>query len=220
MKDHPLAFGEIVNNVEVYVNPRVEQAQTTIFDDSEVLAVPAGLTAERWCIFTTPDGDPCTDIQTASFTQSGSNIHIESQTDYSWASLVVFHNTGANSENVTGITIDGKPVSVVGRKIITASDTDSIRAYGKLSLTNPIDNKFIQDEALATAIAESLLASYKTTRRDVTINAFGYIDLELGDRIEVVTYLNEQLKNFALTSQDITIDHGVLRATYKGRRIE
>jgi hypothetical protein len=216
-KDNPLAFDELINSVQVYVNPRVVQAETEIFSDDEALTVPAGDEATMWCIFNTDD--PCEDIQTATFTQSGADITLSDQTNYTWASLLTFSNAGETDQDVTGVTIDGKPVSVVGRKLITVEDEDSIRAYGKISLTQPLDNPFIQDATLARSIAESLLASYKTPRRDVEMDTWGYIDLEMGDRIEVVTYQNTELKQFALTSQELTYIRGVFRGRYRARRI-
>jgi len=216
-KDNPLAFSEIVNSVQVYANPRVTQAETEIFSDDEHLTVPAGDTAEMWCIFNTDD--PCVDIQTATFTQSGSDIVLYDQTNYTWATSLTFKNNGGTDQDVTSVAVDGKPVSIVGRKLVTVKDEDSIRAYGKISLSQPLDNPFIQDATLAKSIADSLLASYKAPRRDVEMDTFGYIDLELGDRIEVVTYQNTELKPFALTAQELTYDHGVFRARYKARRI-
>lgn len=283
-KDNPLAFGEVVNFVEVYANPRViADSLENIYVDTEVISIAPGATETRMCVFNTDD--PCTEIQSATFTQSalitltdditvnlneetnieidagdtkwlhrndmirvsltdavskgeglvpdflfdeqqpeespppGAGVHINSQTDYNWGSEIEFHNAGAVTYEITSITIQGKPVSVKGRKLITAQDDDSIRAYGKMSLQSPVDNEFIQSEELAQDIADSLLAAYKTTRRDVTIDAFGYIDLEMGDKIQVVSYQNTELKDYAITSQELNYDHGVFRATYKARRI-
>lgn len=216
-KDHPLAFSEIINSVQVYANPRVVQAETQIYSDDEYLTVPAGDDATMWCIFNT--NDPCQDVQTATFTQSGSDITLTGQTNYTWATLLTFSNSGGTDQDVTSVAIDGKPVSVVGRKLITVEDEDSIRAYGKISLSQPIDNPFIQDATLAKSIAETLLAAYKDPRRDVEMDTFGYIDLDLGDRVDVVTYQDSEAKPFALTSQEFTYNRGVFRVRYGARRI-
>jgi len=152
-------------------------------------------------------------------TPPGAGVHINSQTNYNWGSEIEFHNTGNVPFEITSITIRGKPVRVKGRKLVTAQDSGSIRAYGKLSLSGPIDNEFIQSEELAQEIADDILAANKATRKDVTIEAFGYTDLELGDRIQAVSFQNTELKNYALTSQEFEYDRGVFRVKYKGRRI-
>ena len=152
-------------------------------------------------------------------TPPGAGVHINSQTNYNWGSEIEFHNTGNVPFEITSITIRGKPVRVKGRKLVTAQDSGSIRAYGKLSLSRPIDNEFIQSEELAQEIADDILAANKATRKDVTIEAFGYTDLELGDRIQAVSFQNTELKNYALTSQEFEYDRGVFRVKYKGRRI-
>ena len=152
-------------------------------------------------------------------TPPGAGVHINSQANYNWGSEIEFHNTGNVPFEITSITIRGKPVRVKGRKLVTAQDSGSIRAYGKLSLSRPIDNEFIQSEELAQEIADDILAANKATRKDVTIEAFGYTDLELGDRIQAVSFQNTELKNYALTSQEFEYDRGVFRVKYKGRRI-
>lgn len=216
-KDQPLAFTEIVNYVEVIAQPRTLGSLVEIFNDSEDFEIAAGAKVKRFCIYNV--SDPCMDIATPEFTQSGADIHIESWTDYTWATEIEFHNSGASAQSVTGITIDGKILAVTGEKRAVAYDEDSIRINGKQALPSPITNAFIQTHARAQAIADSLLSSYKNPRRDVVVTSRGYVDLELGDRINVVTFGDLYPVPYTVTTQTITWD-GRLRATIKARLIE
>jgi Domain of unknown function (DUF2341) len=215
-KDTPLAFSEIVNYVEVRATPRTPSAEQEIFSDAETLAVPAGEMITVFCIFNTDD--PCDDVQTADFTQSGADIHIETQTDYTWATELVFHNSGGTSQNVTGITIDGKILEKAGEKIAVAQDADSIRLNGKQALTTPIENSFIQTKARAQTIADGILAAYKDPRKDVVVQARGYTMSRLGERMTVQSQDGTTSTDYTITRQSILFDGG-LRVEMTGQKI-
>lgn len=217
-KDNPLAFSEIVNYVEVVAKPRALDVEQQIFKDDEDFEIAAGATVERFCIFTKSPADDV-DQSTVSFTQSGSDIVIDNSSEYyTWAANLVFKNNGATAQSVTQIIIEGKPLIIPGEIRAVAQDADSIRVNGKQSLSSPVENNFIQTKARAQAIADSLLASYKNPRRDVTITTTGWVDLLLGDKIKVVTYKDLYPVDYLLTSQELDYDGG-MTSTMKGRLV-
>lgn len=216
-KSNPIAWNEIVNYVEVRAKPRIlASSATEIYNDTEALAVPAGGSATRLCIFNTDD--PCTEVATPSFTQSSTHITISSHTDYTWATLITFANSGGGEESVTSITIDGKILSTAGNKVATAEDTTSIAENGRQALTEPVENNYIQSKARAQTIADALLASYKDPRRDVELDCRGYVDITLGDRISVATYDDDHTTDYTVIRQELRWDGG-LRAEITGRKI-
>ncbi len=216
-KNNPINWNEICNYVEVAAKPRVLAASATeVYNDAEALTVPAGSTATRVCIFNT--SDPVSDVETADFTQSGADITLTGQTNYTWATSLTFTNAGGSDQTVDTITIDGKILATSGNKVATAYDQDSIDANGKQALGSPIENNFIQTKAYAQDIADAILASYKDPRRDVELDCRGYTTLYLGDRISVPTYDDAHLQDYTVIRQEIRWD-GTMRVQITGRKI-
>jgi len=216
-KNNPINWNEICNYVEVVAKPRVlASSATEVYNDAEALTVPAGSTATRFCQFNT--SDPVDEVATAEFTQSGADITLTGQTNYTWASSLTFTNAGGSDQTVDTITIDGKILATSGNKVATAYDQDSIDANGKQALGSPIENYFIQTKAYAQDIADAILASYKDPRRDVELDCRGYTTLYLGDRISVPTYDDAHLQDYTVIRQEIRWD-GTMRVLITGRKI-
>ena len=216
-KNNPINWNEICNYVEVVAKPRVlASSATEVYNDAEALTVPAGSTATRFCQFNT--SDPVDEVATAKFTQSGADITLTGQTNYTWASSLTFTNAGGSDQTVDTITIDGKILATSGNKVATAYDQDSIDANGKQALGSPIENYFIQTKAYAQDIADAILASYKDPRRDVELDCRGYTTLYLGDRISVPTYDDAHLQDYTVIRQEIRWD-GTMRVLITGRKI-
>ncbi len=211
--DHPLAWSEIANYVEVIGTPLKASSQVEIYADTETFAVAAGAQVTKFYIYT---HSPCTDVQQPTFTQSGADIHIETYSVYAWAVSVTFHNSGATSQNVTSVTVEGKKLESTGSIKRTAQDATSISANGKISFS--LENEFIQSSTRAQTIADALLASYKDPRKDLTLDYWGCIGLLLGDRITAPDFRTAVSDDFVLVRQELTWDGG-LRGTMTARRV-
>lgn len=211
-KDHPLKWSEMVNQIEVTANPLTASAEETIYADADTVAVPAGSDVTKFYIFT---HSPCIDVQEPDITQSGADISVYAYTAYSWGISVTFRNTGGTSQNVTSVTIDGKKLESTGKIRVTETDDDSIAANGLVGIS--IDNDFIQSRARAEDIAETLLASYKDPRRDITLKCRGDIALKLGDLVIAPDYLDEVTDEYIVVRQEFEWT-GRLEATVTARR--
>ena len=218
-KDHPLAWTQIANYVEVHATPLIPTAAVEIYNDTTAFSVPAHTTphqtVKKFCIFSqTPAFDVVTPI---TFTTDGGTISVDNISIYSWAAEITFLNTGVSAANVTSITIMGKNLVPAGISASIASDEVSIRTCGKCD--GPvIESELIQTETQAQAIADALLASYKDPRRDLTLSARGSIMLRLGSRVTAPDYLDAELTDYTILRQDITWDGG-LRVDVTARKI-
>ena len=142
-------------------------------------------------------------------TQSGSDIVLDSQTVYSWACRCVFKNTGVTEQTINSIVIQGKLLEKTGEKVAIAQDAASIRLNGKQALSEPIENEFIQTKARAQAIADGILAAYKDPRRDVVVQARGYIMSKLAERMTVKSLDGSTENDYTITRQHIEYDGGL-----------
>lgn len=217
-KDSPLNFSEMCNYVEITPRPRTKAASLTpVYIDTESFTVAAGTTVTKTCIFS--GSDPVSDVGTVAapptttgshFTTSGSGtIHIDTQTNYSWASEIVFHNDTGSDADVTKIVIEGKPLTLEGGAAAVAEDESSVRLNGKMALQSPIENDLIQTTEYAQTLAEGILAVYKDPRRDVTVQARGYIMSQLGERMTVGTIDGQYSKDYTIVRQRIEYDGGL-----------
>ena len=217
-KDSPLNFSEMCNYVEITPRPRTKAASLTpVYTDTESFTVAAGTTVTKTCIFS--GSDPVSDVGTVAapptttgsyFTTSGSGtIHIDTQTNYSWASEIVFHNDTGSDADVTKIVIEGKPLTLEGGAAAVAEDESSVRLNGKMALQSPIENDLIQTTEYAQTLAEGILAVYKDPRRDVTVQARGYIMSQLGERMTVGTIDGQYSKDYTIVRQRIEYDGGL-----------
>lgn len=187
-----------------------------VYKDTEQFTLTPGETTTRQCIFST--SDPVHSVETvldtgrdSYFTQTGTGIHVagHTQTNYTWMAEVTFHNAGTASSTVTGVYIRGKPLRVKGGTAAFAEDESSIRLNGKMALQSPIENNLIQTTEYAQEIANDILAVYKDPRRDVTVQARGYIMSNLGERMRVYTISGNSAKDYLISRQRIEYDGGL-----------
>jgi hypothetical protein len=79
----------------------------------------------------------------------------------------------------------------------------------------------IQSETMAQLIADTVLATYKTPRKDVVIQWRGNMALEIGDLIEVPEYQKNGIDirgTFYIYKNSLDYD-GTLKATTSGRKV-
>jgi hypothetical protein len=214
--DNPLAWSEIVNYIEVKSNPyRPVASAQTIYEDDDTVTVPAGDTVTLFCMYSE---NPCVEVATPDFMQSGADIEIQSVTKYSWAAEIIFENTGETDQDVLSVTIEGKPLTRTGGKLAVAQDETSIRSNGKITLSQAIDNPFVQTYAAAKVIADALLAIYKDPRRDTVLDCRGNIALILGDRVTAPAYRDVAVNDYIIVRQELEWDGG-LRASVTAQKI-
>ena len=213
--DHPLKWSEMVNRVEAQARPRVPGAEEEILIDSESFTVPAGDTVTKTHFFVL---SPCIDIQAPAIT-ADPDISVDSYTAYAWGISITYKNDGVIDGDVTEVTVDGKILDVVGRRVAVAEDAASIARNGLQTLPEPISSEFWQDEDRAQTVADALLASYKNPRKDIVMTGRGNIAQLLGDRVTCPDSRTAgSTAEFGIVGQDIDYDGG-LRVRVAAQRL-
>jgi hypothetical protein len=212
-KDHPLAWSEMANSVEVTATPLTASGQLPVYTDIDTFEIDPDEQVEKFYIFT---HSPCIDIVQPTFTQTGSDIHVENYVVYAWAVKVIFHNSGVTAQSVTGVTVEGKKLENAGKIKVVEEDAASISANGKIAVV--IENDFIQSNARAEEIATALLASYSDPRRDISLKTRGNIGLRLGQRVKAPDFENTIFDDFVLVRQELEWT-GRLEAQVTARRV-
>lgn len=213
-KDHPLDWGKLINYVEVRATPRVPGPEEVVYQDTETFTIPAGEKITRTHIF---NFTPVVDAQEPVIT-AGPEIQVKEYTAYAWGMEAVYQNVGLTDQEVESIEIRGKKLEPAGGKIAIAQDVTSIRDNGKQALSEPVTSEFIQTQARAQQIADTLLAAYKDPRRDITLDARGNIALRLGDRVTAPDYRDQVKGDYYILRQELTFDGG-LRARVEAQKI-
>lgn len=117
-------------------------------------------------------------------------------------------------------------------KTWTEKDDDSIKEYGEMDYEYKTSD-LIQDPFHAVAIALTLLQSFKVPKRDIEVQTFGDITLNLADQISVPEYQKhrpnlygktnlpavDKRGVFAITKLSSQYD-GALRIALKGRKLK
>ena len=214
-KDHPMAWTEIVNYVEVHATPYKPAARQVIYSNDSEIDVPYYGTVTKFYIY---DMNPCIDIETPTYTGDVSNLDVISWTPYSWGAEIVLRAKTDAPCTLTGCTIYGKPLEKTGGIVVIKKDNQSITTNGLQTLTEPYESPFIQTEEQATTIAQTLLASCKDPRRDIKLAARGDIALYLGDRVSAPEYKNVNYTGYIVIRQEFTWNGG-LQCDITGRRV-
>lgn len=210
--DHPLAWSQITNVVEVKSSPLAPGPTEEIYRSLEVITVPAGGEYSETIRF---NEVPCLEVQAPSIT-AGPNVYVKSYTIYAWGMDVTYQNTGLTDETITEVIIQGKKLKPTGSRVAIARDERSIRDNGIQKKT--IENPFIQSFQRAQEIADSILATYKDPRHDVTLETRGNIALQLGDRVTAPDDNEETKTDYFIVRQDINWD-GSLMSRVQAQKI-
>lgn len=204
--DHPLAWSQMVNYVEAQAAPRVASPEVDIVTDLETFTVPAlsSVTKMHFYILS-----PCVDVQPPVIT-ADPDITVSGSTAYAWGISITYANAGVGDETVTLVTVAGKPLEVVGSRVVVAQDAASIAQNGKQTLPETITSEFWQDETRAQAVADAILQTYRNPRRDIVMRARGNIAQLLGDRVKCPDSLMAgTTMHFGIVGQDIGYDGGL-----------
>lgn len=105
-------------------------------------------------------------------------------------------------------------------KTYTKSDQNSIRQYGQIEYEYEAGD-LVQTEEQAEDIAYSLLSSFVTPKRDITVNGFGDVTLQLGEILKIPEYQKNSINNygyFAIKKLSHNYN-GALRGTIEARKL-
>jgi len=137
---------------------------------------------------------------------------------YAWgARVTVTNNYGADGYCI--IVVSGYPLRAEP-EIMSAQNDESIAENGVLKYVYPT-NHLIQSRIIAQDIADELLESYATPRKDVNVTWRGNPALELTDETQVPEYQKDGIDTqgiFTIYRQTLEFD-GTLRGTIDGRKV-
>jgi hypothetical protein len=212
-KDYPFAWNQITNYVEVKASNYVPDASAEVLKTTESIALMHAQVAVLTYSFNVL---PVIEIDPPVLT-AGAGIVIDNVELFAWGVVITVRNTnpGLGLQWITGISITGKTLKVVGTSVLTAKDIASMREEGTQKTT--IAHEFIQDSIYAQSLADNLLAAYKESRHDVSMECRGDIGLYLGQQI-LVTDTDDQSTPYVVKRQNLIWDGG-LEATVEGKRL-
>lgn len=220
-RTQPAESEDIANVIEVPTSPYIpnDSATTDVYVSSENLHVDIG-SKTVWINYKQPpiiEASATLDLTVDD--PAGGDTYISSESEYyDWGAkiIVVCPTTPGNFK----IKIDGKEFNTDGAITYIAEDEDSIRDYGKQTYELK-KNIFIQNEEVATLIAETLLPIYKEPAKDSNLDWRGNPVLELADPVTIPEYVKGAINQkgiFRITRQSLNYD-GALRATLEARKI-
>lgn len=175
----PLISRNMKNYIRIKSNPLYLQAEQQIYRSTEVISIAAGESESIVCYYSKI---PCKEVQNA-VVAKGANITIESEAKYAYATSLTFKNNGGAPEDVTSITIEGKPLEKTGANIVVSKNDTLISKYGKSEYS--IDSEFIQEMDYAQVLADGLRVDYEDPEADLEFDSLSLPYLQLGDLIAV-----------------------------------
>lgn len=218
-RTQPAKYEQLANVVEVTTQPWALQPESDLWSSSEDITVQPAESITIDVVFSDVPvlSSTCTTVITA---VSGDAIVLDDNFFYADSAVITIKNTNANV-GVCSVKVTGQYFKVDGAETIISEDSDSITTNGKM-LYQYKKNHLIQTTEVAQLIADKLLASYKTYRKDTMIDWRGDPSIELADIIEVPEYQKNDIDvraNFRVYKNKISFD-GTLRGETEGRKIE
>lgn len=203
--DNPARYGQVANEVIVETQPlRLVDTAEEVFRSNEPVTVLAGQTVSLTVFY---NEKPV--IEAVASLEGATNTIVQSAIYYGWGANITLYNPGAGSENVT-VVIGGKLLKVLNKERAVARDETSIIDLGVLryELTNPL----VQTWTMAQQLANLILVTVSSPRRDIDIDWRGNPALELGDRI------SSKSGEFVVIRNELDWA-GALRAKLSGRKV-
>lgn len=211
-KDYPFAWSQITNYVEVTANSYLPDIATNLLTVTENIVLEPAQVVDLMYSFNTI---PAVNVQLPTI-DADAGIVLQEYSRFAWGVTLRVKNTASIAQTLNGISITGQPLKVAGTSIIVAKDIDLIRDDGMLK--TPIGHDFIQTSNYAQTLADSLLAAYKESRYDVSLDCRGNIGILLGEKINVLDSKKNQNLPYAVKRQSIKWD-GYLSATVEGKKL-
>lgn len=216
-KNQPAKSDEIANYIIVETQPlKPVDTPEEVYRSNESVSIAAG---ETMTITVHYNDTPVIEA-TASLEGQGANTTITNINYYAWGADVKITNSGTADDTFI-LVITGKPLKVQGKERAIAYDEASIIEHGKI-VYEFSKNHLVQTKAMAQKIADKLLASFKDSKRDLSLDWRGNPALILGDIVNIPEYQRghiDQRGNFYITRQILDYD-GSLTAILEGRKME
>lgn len=217
-KSQPSNSGSIANYIIVDTQPlQPISAAKEVYRSNSAESITAGATKKITAFY---NSTPVME-DSAALEKNTTDTSITSVNYYAWGAEIEITNAGSTDDTFE-LVISGKPLEIKNKERAIAKDNESIQENGKLTYKFPLHH-LVQTKEQAQQVADTLLASFKDARRDVTINWRGNPALELADVITVPDYQNleqniDERGIFYSTRQNIEYD-GTLNANLEGRRM-
>jgi len=193
---------DVRNAVQITTRPYEAGANQVVWTASGDKDFEAGETITYTASFNFDAVTDCYSVLT------GAGATIVSEVFYFKKAEITVH---AASAVTIGLQIYGKPLSIVGSRVITETDGESVRRYGTKSLIID-ENDLIQTPKIAELIAESAVDVLGEQLRNIEIDWRGDPTIELGDIVSIHS------EKAAIVSQELEFD-GTLKAKAKLRRV-
>ncbi len=208
----------IINVVEVYARPRSVQANQLLWEQADVVEVPANGSLEVFANFQDDYGDlPVTTVDLPAYVtlattslyavnknRDGSGAAISnlgiSVSQFSTAYKMTFTNSNAFPAFITQLELWARPAKVTADIYVRVQDTASIGANfeGFDERIHKVENNYIQDEDAANSIAQIILADRAEVDDQREFLIKGLPQLQIGD---VVGYRNAKLNQTYFTTK-------------------
>jgi len=195
------------NQVEIPVNPRVQQAEAELFTITDVVEVGAGETVTIWASYQYENAqvpalsvsvtEPSSDFKVYDDTGGiGSDLTASctlTVTAFAESAKLEVENGSASTGYITALNVRGNPLTNPNPVTIRDEDTTSIATYGTRKLN--IDSKWSQSVNDAIDRASTLTNIFADVRRNPVVRIEGRSDIQFGldlfDRVSLmVPYLS------------------------------
>lgn len=203
----------VANEIVVATQPLQPGEVAEVYRSTAPVTVPAGESVTVTVRYQAP---PVIGAS-ADLESPPSDVAITDAVYYAWGAEITVTNSSGDAADVT-VVVTGQPLEALGSEQVVARDSASIRANGVLRYELPA-NPLVQTLSHAQAIAQALLATSASPRRDIEFSWRGNPALELGDLVSVLTDApRERRSTYAIIRQELEWT-GALSARLVGRRI-
>lgn len=209
---YPLAVAEQVNYVEVSSKQWIIGSSQEVYSSTEVISFAANETIIKTLEFSST---PVTSI-TSPVIVGTSGITVNTYTLYAWGAVVTLINSNPTPGTITSVTVSGTVLSDSGDRTLISQDASLVKQDGKIKVT--LDHDFIQSTSYAQSLADTILATYKASRYDVSLDNRGSAALRLGDRVLVNDAYQGMSIPYMVFRQQIQWD-GYLQVTTEGKKL-
>jgi len=207
-RKNPSRYAMIANIVRVNTSPLVPDAATSQVYQDASLVVQAGSTIT---IRANYNESPCL-TPSAALNSPPGGVSITAATYYNWGADITIQNTTVTDATVE-LDIDAYVLRITGSRCAEARDEGSIIEFGEKVFEFP-DNPLIQDYDVALSVANQVLSSFSSARRDLSQEWRGDPAMELGDCI-TTDASRTTTEDYWLIRQKLVWD-GTLRASHDG----
>jgi len=177
--DASAPVSEVKNEVRITTSPYVALPQETVWELQGDNIINAGESRTFEIFFS--DYDAVIDAS-AVLSSAPAGATITSEVWYTWGGRVTIEGSAVGQELT--LSAVGKPLVIRGSRIITESDSASIRRNGLRSFSIE-NNQLIQDAQIAEIIGGAIVSTLGNERRDIETQWRGDPTLELGDKISI-----------------------------------